>query len=559
MDSVLILGGAGLVGSQISRQIAENFHPKRIFIASLFEHESVELVRVLRKEFPETQFEPVWGNIFVRTSVKDWPKERILKDPKQRALLINDIIGELTDEVYNNNFLVKLILDTKPEVLVDSVNTATGISYQDIYTTAIEIQNSFKSNEDVKMIEERVETALSSLEIPQLVRHVQMVSRATSEVKTKIYVKVGTTGTGGMGLNIPYTHSEDKPSRKLMSKNAVAFAHTGLLFLMARTPGMPIVKEVKPAAMIGYKQVAIKTIRKKGGKEKQEVYEGKEVPIISGMLPLSLSFDDFVVKDKLTLPVIDTGENGVFTRGEFEAITALGQMEFVTPEEVARIVVLEIKGVNTGKDLISAVDGSVMDPSYKAGLLRAPALKEVVELEKKQQKYSIALGQLGPPELSKLLYEAHLLYLVYRTIENVVKNSPEEISQALTKKVMEDAEFRDTAISIGVPIFLPDGKRMIRGPKINIPEIPGKREVEITQENIDMWAKKGWIDLRPQNIKVWQARFGKMIKSRESIVSEGSSAFVITSYPYDEIVIGEVVAWIFSNEMGGYRIIYGAT
>ena len=26
---------------------------------------------------------------------------------------------------------------------------------------------------------------------------------------TKAYVKVGTSGTGGMGLNIPYTHSEE--------------------------------------------------------------------------------------------------------------------------------------------------------------------------------------------------------------------------------------------------------------------------------------------------------------------------------------------------------------
>ena len=51
-----------------------------------------------------------------------------------------------------------------------------------------------------------------------------------------MYLKVGTTGTGGMGLNIPYTHSEDKPSRKLLAKNETAFGHTGLLFLLARTP-----------------------------------------------------------------------------------------------------------------------------------------------------------------------------------------------------------------------------------------------------------------------------------------------------------------------------------
>src|SRR3546814_2041559 len=44
------------------------------------------------------------------------------------------------------------------------------------------------------------------------------------------------SGTGGMGLNIPYTHSEEKPSRVLLSKSALAGAHSLLLFLLARTP-----------------------------------------------------------------------------------------------------------------------------------------------------------------------------------------------------------------------------------------------------------------------------------------------------------------------------------
>src|SRR5258707_4125616 len=72
---------------------------------------------------------------------------------------------------------------------------------------------------------------------------------------TRAYVKIGTSGTGGMGLNIPYTHSEEKPSRVLLSKNALAGAHTLLLFLMARTPGGPITKEIKPAAAIPWKRI----------------------------------------------------------------------------------------------------------------------------------------------------------------------------------------------------------------------------------------------------------------------------------------------------------------
>ena len=59
-----------------------------------------------------------------------------------------------------------------------------------------------------------------------------------------------------MGLNVPYTHSEEKPSRVLLSKSAVGGAHSMLLFLMARTPGAPITKEIKPAAAIAWKKIA---------------------------------------------------------------------------------------------------------------------------------------------------------------------------------------------------------------------------------------------------------------------------------------------------------------
>ena len=91
--------------------------------------------------------------------------------------------------------------------------------------------------------------------VPQLIRHVQVLWQSMVKAGTHAYVKIGTSGTGGMGLNIPYTHSEEKPSRVLLSKTALAGAHTLLLFLMARTPGGPITKEIKPAAAIAWKGI----------------------------------------------------------------------------------------------------------------------------------------------------------------------------------------------------------------------------------------------------------------------------------------------------------------
>ena len=84
------------------------------------------------------------------------------------------------------------------------------------------------------------------------------------KAKTKMYLKIGTTGTGGMGLNIPYTHSEEKPSRVLLSKSALAGAHSMMLFLMGRTPDGPIIKEIKPGAAIAWKSIEYDIIKKKG-------------------------------------------------------------------------------------------------------------------------------------------------------------------------------------------------------------------------------------------------------------------------------------------------------
>jgi hypothetical protein len=210
---------------------------------------------------------------------------------------------------------------------------------------------------------------------------------------------------------------------------------------------------------------------------------------------------------RLRVPVVDTGENGVFTRGEFAAITALGQMEYVTPEEIAHTVVLEIRGANTGQDTISALDGSVMDPSYKAGLVRNVALSDLDAVEKESGVPSVALGRLGPPELSKLLFEAELLRRACGSFDAVIAEGPAKLAQKCAE-VLEISGVLKTAPSIGIPILMPDGKSLLRGPRINVPEVVG-HNTSVTLGDAalaDAWARKGWIDLRTANMAIWQAR-----------------------------------------------------
>lgn len=552
----LILGGAGLVGIQVCRQIATQLPARKIVVASLLKREAEAACAELTAEFGEqVEFTPAWGNLFVPAHMAELPRSEILGNNARRRELLHGLYGDF-NEAYHQNHLVQTLERLRPQVVVDCVNTATGLSYQNVFDGAAKVLDWLGDDTFDDAGTTDLETFLLSQSVPQLIRHVRFVHRATEENGTCVYLKVGTTGTGGMGLNIPYTHSEDRPSKVLLAKNEAAFGHTGLLFLLARTPKAPIVKEVKPAAMIGYRAVKTVPVTDKHGNGRLYAPQALQV---GEDLDLSESADDYTPAGDLVVSVVDTGENGVFTRGEFAAITALGQMEYITPEEIARVIILEIRGANTGQDIISALDGAVLNPSYKAGLVRNVAMSDLKAAEAEADLPSVAIGRLGPPELSKLLFEAQLLKECFHGLRGVIEHdgtprTAEGVSRILSEHLAQ-SHVRVIAPSVGIPILAADGASLLRGPRINVPEIRGHRTVvPLSSVEADQYAQKGWVDLRPANMERWLARFRKMIAARIELRSAGSAAASTASYLPVEFEIGEVVAWIFNNEMGGYRI-----
>ncbi len=558
-ETFLLLGGAGLVGTQVARRIIGDLAPRRVVIGSLDEAGADRAVADLGSVFPSSPTEIVgeWGDVFLREAFSRRLRNELLEDPDAREGIFADLLGPL-DDAYERSSLARLILNHRPDVIVDCINTATAISYQDVYTTSIVAKQTISEapgDRDAAgwqaQTRHDVEALILSQSVPQLIRHVLILSRAMHDAGTRLYLKVGTTGTGGMGLNIPYTHSEDRPSAKLMTKTSVAFAHTGLLFLMARTHGEPVVKEVKPAALIGFSGVDHRTVLERG--EPVHLYAAQTVPLDS-LLELKLASDGFERLSDLQLPVVDTGENGVFTKGEFEVITAIGQMEFVTPEEVAHTCMQEILGGNTGRDVVAAVDASLMGSSYRAGVLRAGATEQLERLEAETGTHSVALGQLGPPELSKLLWEAELLKLTYHSLPKVLAATPSEISTTITYLIEGRPDLANTITSLGLPILAADGRSLTRGPFVRIPEVPGRATVAMGPSERDAWAEKGWIDLRPENFAVWQHRFTAMREARGGKALRGSAAISQEAYVPEDIQIGTVAAWILTNEHDGFRI-----
>lgn len=558
--TVLVLGGWGLVGNAVVRKLMTE-NPKQVIVTSLKKEEALEAVEKLRVEYPgrsKNYFVPWWGNVLVREEFKDKDRNELLLDNRARKILMQDTLEELNSDILKNSALYKLIVKYKPEIIIDCINTATGIAYQDVYTTYKRIKHKMAHNADYDELAKETETLLCTMYIPQLIRHIQILYNAMHDAGTKLYFKIGTSGTGGMGLNIPYTHSEEKPSRVLLSKSAVAGAHTLLLFLMARTPDSAITKEIKPTAAIAWKRVEFGSIKKRGKEiELIDVPYESAIPL-QGKYKFDLDTPFTKKNGYLRSVFIDTGENGIFSRGEFEAITAQKQMEFVTPEEIAENIIFEIKGGNTGHDVINALDNATLNPSYRAGYMQHFAVEKMAQLEKQHNVYSVAFEMLGPPRLSKLLYEIHLLRLLYGTMKSIIKAKPKEMSVKCEELLKSDNKLRSEILSIGIGILTPDGKNLLRGNSLKIPVKTGDNEIPLDEKKIEAWAHDGWVDLRESNMKLWQKRLRALMKEADSFPADDTSSLHVRTKSYwnnyEQIDIGRVVSWLFINEEKGRRM-----
>jgi hypothetical protein len=555
-SKILVLGGWGLVGSAICRQLMEH-NPKQLIISSLKESEAIAAIDQMRSEYPNSDpnmFVAKWGNIFTRTDWKDIDFRSVLDTKDKRKTHIKDIFYELSDEVVDNSALYELITESKPDIVIDCINTATAIAYLNIYNT---VTNAIKKIENDDLDEALVEQIMASSYIPQLIRHIQLMYKGLQDAGSKMYFKIGTSGTGGMGFNIPYTHSEERPSRVLLSKNAVAGAQTLLLFILARTPNGPIVKEIKPTATIAWKGIAYGDIKRRG----------QAISLVDMQIDSAKTTDGFLHFDDVDgvtdtgenfkSVYIDTGENGIFSRGEFQAISSLGQMEIITPEEIAEYLVFEILGGNTGKDIIQGLDAFTMGPTYRGGMLRNVAMKKLDELEKEHNVDSVAFELLGPPRLSKLLYEAYLIKRIAGSMKNVASISADEYAEKAEELIKNDDKIRRQLLSIGIAILMKNGKNYLRGKDIKIPVRRGDDKLEMTDENINQWCYDGWIDLRPINFEIWKSRFADIIAHSNSIpVNDTSSRYTYTNDfwdKYENIDEGKVVGWIFEFEDKGWR------
>lgn len=543
-SKVLILGGAGLVGVSVARRvIAEG--PSRVVIGSLRQAEAEAAAEELRAEGinEKVSIEAVWGDLFVPADYTDWDRKDLLADADARAKHIDDVFSPLTQEVLERSQLGQVLLDVRPDVVVDCINTAGVLAYQNAFAEVTDLREKAARGEADT---EAVERLLASLYLPQLIRHVQIALAGMSQVGTRMYLKIGTAGTGGMGLNIPFTHSEERPSRTLLAKASLAGAQTLLLYLMARTPGAPAVKEIKPTAAISWKSIGRGPVLR-GGKPLLRSDSNGPTALAEAFAGEGAGFTQ--LDEALEGVFLDAGENGLFSLPEFEALTALGLMEFVTPEEIADNVLRELLSQPTGKDIVAALDGATMGPTYRAGVLRSEALRAMESLEAEQGTASVAYEMLGPPRLSKHLFEGQILKVLYGTLAQACELDPAEAAERSSELLLEDEDLRQRVLTIGLPILLPDGERVLRGAEVKVP--PPEGAVGLHEQTV----ADGWIDLRATNWNRWRDRVRAIVAELKvrPTVFQGSQADHDYGDETGEIRPGQLASWIFRTEEDGRR------
>lgn len=536
-STALLLGGTGLVGTAVARRLLA-FEPARIVVAGLTRDEVAGAIAELGPHAGSTAMEGVWGNIFVPEDLSQRSRESILSDPAARRRVVDDYLGPYGSVPIEHNQLYSWLVRFEPDLVVDCVNTATAVAYQDGHASALHLLATADAN---AVDRETIERHLLTLPIPQLIRHMEVLYGGMRRAGTQAYVKIGTSGTGGMGLDIPYTHSEQKPSRTLMSKSAVAGAQTLFLFLLGRTADAPATIEIKPTAAIAWKEIAYGPIRRRG-KELEVVDCERPLPLADAFGPGACGWTN--TGRPLENVFINVGENGVFARDEFETVSSLGQMELVTPEEIAETVVMEVTGRPTGHDIVGALDGATMGPTYRAGYLRAIAIKGLEALEAEHGVRSIAFEMLGPPRLTKLLYEAYTLGLLVPSVRALSEADAAALSREAEGLLRErEPTLRRQILSVGLPILLGDGTSVLRGE--NVVVMPDGRGADTAQ--------RGWVDLRPSNMAHWIRR-AAAIAATPRDTSTGSSARWTAVDADAPIAPPRMAVWIFEEEDHGVRV-----
>lgn len=585
---VLCLGGAGQSGREICRQLCDR-KAALIVIHDLELARSEAAVRDLRAgmgDVPVTRLVASAGDVFSPALLGRWefvaadgPVARICREREGRAAdasqlesLLDARLGAFGPDVVRESLIWRLIDCYRPHVVIDTVNTATVLGYagdliqsgRNVAALARRIflaagnapdqpvtipdlehriadldreQADALTRDLVELLDTSVQMS-ANLDVACMIRYVQCLHAAfAGGPETEVegfarYVKLHTTGLGGMGFNLRYTHGdtgEPGLSTKLLGKVCATGSFSQLLLTLAHTPGCDV-RVVVPATVIGWTQASESVIRERDGSPIPLVDSEELVPC-DGSRSLAQALTDSAGRvvetgDVLEVPYLSSGENRPYAREDIAAISALGQMGCVTKEEVAHAV-MECVGGDSRYDVLTAIDSALLLPTHTAAVERDRMLRHCGKRHVTGYRLpSVSVGNLGPT-VAKQLYEIEIIRSAFESVDQVVHEAdPASMALRACSYILEDREgaiLRRQILSLGLPIFLSKGPGrggLLLGKRLLFPD-PGDRDaldhpLRPEDERMQGWLDRGWIDLTGLRMRWWHDRFVEVLHALET-------------------------------------------
>ncbi len=213
------------------------------------------------------------------------------------------------------------------------------------------------------------------------------------------YLHMGTTGSGGLGLDIPFSHGQPLESLPIIHKAAFAGISTALLTLLSRSvPNDCSILEIKPGLAIFDERIHINPSTK------------------------------FV--NKIT---IDGGESGHYTYNELALLTSF--MGFSTVKAITEKAMSALTGKTSSVELtthntIEYMNNAIISQSESDKAKRDKILNQMKHLSGKS--YLIATGNLGPPAITRDLLLSYLK-ITNREIDETNFNAETSTNRAISQ------------------------------------------------------------------------------------------------------------------------------
>ena len=190
------------------------------------------------------------------------------------------------------------------------------------------------------------------------------------------YLQMGTTGSGGLGFNIPFTHGDTLENLPIINKSAFAGVGTAMLTLLSRSfsDNRVRVSEIKP-----------------------------------GLAIFSQGYTEEKTR-RAQLVTVNGGESGLYTYAELALL--MSYMGYTTVQDIAAAALDVISGKQVKKelsaaDIIEATNQAIIAPSESGQKVCNDLLRKMQMSQGKT--HIIATGNLGPPSITRDLLLASLL------------------------------------------------------------------------------------------------------------------------------------------------------